>query len=379
MAVRHQHIGKVVDLWYGAGFGERPWAEALRATACLMGGGAAAVLDLNRTSNRIGRIHVCDLDQTVNEYITRMNQINPRIHHSLQLPGPHIVTDYRVLTESALSRNEFYDWIERHHGVRYFAGARIYDEGPRSLLASVEFTRRHGHADHETVELFERVIPHIANAWRISELVQELNGARSIAELLVSHRLCGVIALRIDGSILFMNTAAEGAIAARDGLSVIDGRMRAARAATDRTLQAMIGRVLQGGPREALDHGGVIAVPRPSGRTPFVLRILPCGLGDRYRSDPVPAALIMIADSDQRTVPREATLRALGFTAAETRIAQKLVAGRTLAAVARDVGLSHNTARAHLRSIFRKTQATSQVELVRLLCEFARLDGAKLL
>ena len=93
----------------------------------------------------------------------------------------------------------------------------------------------------------------------------------------------------------------------------------------------------------------------------------------------MPAALIMIADSDQRTVPREATLRALGFTAAETRIAQKLVAGRTLAAVARDVGLSHNTARAHLRSIFRKTQATSQVELVRLLCEFARLDGAKLL
>jgi DNA-binding NarL/FixJ family response regulator len=37
--------------------------------------------------------------------------------------------------------------------------------------------------------------------------------------------------------------------------------------------------------------------------------------------------------------------------------------------------MPHNTARAHLRNIFAKTQSRSQVELVRILCEFARLDG----
>ncbi len=44
------------------------------------------------------------------------------------------------MPEVALGRNEFYDWLERHHGLRYFVGSRIYDDGPRSLLASVEFT-----------------------------------------------------------------------------------------------------------------------------------------------------------------------------------------------------------------------------------------------
>jgi DNA-binding CsgD family transcriptional regulator len=374
MAVKDRRIGKVVDLWYGAGFGERPWAEALHATADLVGGGAAAVLDLNRSSGRIGCIHVYDLDQTVNEYVTRMNRINPRVHHSLARPGPHVVTDYRVLPESALGRNEFYDWIERHHGVRYFVGARIYDDGPRSLLASVEFTRRHGHADDEIVETFERVIPHIANAWRISELTQALNDTRGIAELLVSQRLCGVVGLRADGSVLFMNTAAENAVGRDDGLSLIDGRLHAARAATDRTIQGMIARVLQIGPDKMLDRGGVIAVPRPSGRTPFALRVLPCGPHERHRTDPLPAALIMIANPDQRTVLSAATCHALGLTAAETRIAQRLCAGNTLAEAARDLGILHNTARAHLRSIFEKTQARSQVEMVRILCEFARLD-----
>ena len=56
MAVTDGRVRQVVDLWYGAGFGERPWVEALHATADLIGGGAAAVLDLNRIQ-RTGRPH----------------------------------------------------------------------------------------------------------------------------------------------------------------------------------------------------------------------------------------------------------------------------------------------------------------------------------
>ena len=119
-------IREAVDLWYGAGFGEVEWASALRATAELLGGGAGAVLDLDRRDMRVGRIQVYGLDETVDEYVDRMNQINPRVRASLKRPGPHIITDYRVLPETALNRSEFYDWIERHHGVRYFVGAQAY-------------------------------------------------------------------------------------------------------------------------------------------------------------------------------------------------------------------------------------------------------------
>ena len=244
-------IYEVVNLWYGAGFGEVPWARALRATADLIGGGAAAVIGLNRASARIDRIHVYDLDQTVNEYVARMNQINPRTHYSLKLAGPHVITDYRVLPEVALRRNEFYDWLERHHGLRYFVGARIFDDGPRSLLASVEFSRRHGHPEDDAVETFQRVTPHIANAWRVSGLIEKFNDAKSLIEMLVGQRLCGLVGLRADGTVLFMNSAAEKAIACGDGLAMVDGLLRAARAANDRTLQEIIGRVLRSPPDRA--------------------------------------------------------------------------------------------------------------------------------
>ena len=54
-----------------------------------------------------------------------------------------------------------------------------------------------------------------------------------------------MIGLGADGSVLFMNAAAEEAIRGADGLAVVDGRLRAARAANDRTLQQIIGRVLR--------------------------------------------------------------------------------------------------------------------------------------
>jgi len=286
-----------------------------------------------------------------------------------------LVTDYRVLPEAALRRNEFYDWIERHHGVCYFVGARIFDKGPQSLFASVEFSRRHGHPDDATVTTFKRIIPHIANAWRISDLTQNLNDTVGFASMLIEQRLCGVVGLRGNGSIMFMNAAAEATIASNDGLSVKDGYLYAARAANDRTLQTVIAGVLGPYSEGAPDRGGAVAVPRRSGRTPFALRVMPCIRGSELREGELPAALVLVADPDQRATPSDATLLSLGFSPTETRIAQQLVRGRTLAEVWRDLAMSHNTARAHLRSIFAKTHARSQVELVRILCEFARLDG----
>ena len=369
-------LREAVNFWYRAGFGEVPWASALRATAQVLGGGAAAVLGLDRRNMQVGRIHVYQLDTTVNEYVARMNQINPRVRASLKRPGPHIINDYRVLPENALDRSEFYDWIERHHGVRYFVGARIADDGPHSLLASVEFTRKHGHPEDSVTKIFQRILPHIANAWRVSGLIEKLDDAKGLIEMLAGQRLCGLVGLRADGSVLFMNAAAGDVMRAGDGLAVTDSFLRAARAANDRTLQEVIARVLRAEPDAPPDAGGAIAVARPSGRTPFVLRVMPSAAGEGSRAGELPAALVLIANPDGRAAPSEATLRSLGFSPSEARIAQRLAQGHTLADAARDLGIAHNTARAHLRSIFAKTQARSQVELVRMLCELARLNGA---
>ncbi|MCB1715947.1 MAG: helix-turn-helix transcriptional regulator, partial [Candidatus Competibacteraceae bacterium] len=54
------------------------------------------------------------------------------------------------------------------------------------------------------------------------------------------------------------------------------------------------------------------------------------------------------------------------LTPAQTRLTTLIVAGHTLAHAARELKVSENTVRSHLKQIFQKTETHSQMELVHL-------------
>jgi len=58
-----------------------------------------------------------------------------------------------------------------------------------------------------------------------------------------------------------------------------------------------------------------------------------------------------------------------GLTEAEAKLAYFLVEGGTLASYALTTSLSRNTVRSYLKSVFSKTGATRQAELIRILGE----------
>ncbi len=106
-----------------------------------------------------------------------------------------------------------------------------------------------------------------------------------------------------------------------------------------------------------------------------MLRVIPCLGVQRAATTRLPAALVLLGDPDRRAAPGLKLLRSLGLTGSEARLAKGLAAGRPLVESARSIGISHNTARAHLRSVFDKLQVRSQVELVRVLCEIERVGS----
>ncbi|UJR86769.1 helix-turn-helix transcriptional regulator [Sandaracinus amylolyticus] len=68
------------------------------------------------------------------------------------------------------------------------------------------------------------------------------------------------------------------------------------------------------------------------------------------------------------SVPDVLTLqRAWGLTRMEARVARRLATGMRLKDVARDLGISQETARTHLKQLFSKTDTNRQVALVALL------------
>ena len=76
------------------------------------------------------------------------------------------------------------------------------------------------------------------------------------------------------------------------------------------------------------------------------------------------AALIVITDLNARPHPKDSLVReALGLTGAEARLASKLAAGEELRRASDALGISYNTARSYLRSIFDKAQVSCERNL----------------
>ena len=111
-----------------------------------------------------------------------------------------------------------------------------------------------------------------------------------------------------------------------------------------------------------------LRIPRPGGRSPLGLVIRPVRASERGEGQTGPCAAVFISDPDQRDSASQQTLGELfDLTPAESNVAILLARGLSLAEVAETQNISPHTARAQLKSIFGKTGASRQAELVRMV------------
>jgi DNA-binding CsgD family transcriptional regulator len=84
--------------------------------------------------------------------------------------------------------------------------------------------------------------------------------------------------------------------------------------------------------------------------------------------------IVLVTDPEHSPFPKQSLLQvALGLSNSEARIAAALINGASLVQAADRVGVSHETARSHLKNIFAKTGTNRQGELVVLLNRLFRL------
>jgi DNA-binding CsgD family transcriptional regulator len=136
-------------------------------------------------------------------------------------------------------------------------------------------------------------------------------------------------------------------------------------------------RILEDAARPALDVDPLHAphfsagqqVVRPSGKQPFVLQFAPLPPANDFSQGANPLGAIgFVTDSESHARLDVTLLQQLyGITAAESRLAERLCAGDTLAGAALRCGITEATAKTHLARLFERTHTARQAELLRLL------------
>lgn len=197
---------------------------------------------------------------------------------------------------------------------------------------------------------------------RISKTEEMLLQSNTILDLVEF----GIVMFGTDRKVKFSNAAATRILDENDGISCNSNEIRIEALKADERFQALLEAMCDPVVPRGDRLGGMLSIRRRSLLSSYVISLVP--VLETSQFDERIAAVLFISDPRQRQTTAIALLsKTYGFTAAEAELAVSLIHGQSLNAIAERRGVSYNTVKTHLHSVFSKTHTKRQAELTSLL------------
>jgi DNA-binding CsgD family transcriptional regulator len=211
--------------------------------------------------------------------------------------------------------------------------------------------------------------PHIRRAVAISDVLNMQAIKVSTFESALDLLQAGVLFVDRECRIVHANLAARSML--KDGAPILSvrGELRTHLPQTTTALKKAVAVAV-----ETAIGGQGIGVPLPQADgDPAHIHVLPLMSGETrsHLALGASAALFITAKGNGADLPAEAIAAVFDLSPAEIRVLERLIAGRTPAEIADDLGSALPTVRTHLSNIFAKTGTTGQADLIRLAAALA--------
>lgn len=291
-------------------------------------------------------------------------------------PG-RAVTGSMLYPVRDLPKTEFgNDWL-RPQDLFHALGGLVVQDGPWAVKFSCLRSHSAGDYDPEEVRLYQELLPHLARAAYIQRRFAFLQSLSSSSLSVLDTVPAGVILLDARGRVLHANPAAERELRRADPLSTdLVGELRSRGSGpAQSTLRAAIASALDPvrGKKEQL--ASVATLTRRSGEV-LSLQVLPlckeksATIASAYNGHLAACALVIDTGggSPNSSVSPQILNHLYGLTPAESRVATLIAKGKSVPQAADELGVSRNTLKTQLKSVFAKTGARRQGELIRLWC-----------
>ncbi|MBB3950924.1 helix-turn-helix transcriptional regulator [Aureimonas jatrophae] len=288
---------------------------------------------------------------------------NPYLNRpELREPG-RIITEADCRGPLAVGERELVaDWQEAqgfHHVIAQFLQDR--DDGTLTFVFWRD--RAAGAASSREQAEFDLLARAVNRAVRAGDRLRQATAELRATTSALDQLDVAVITLGPDGRVRGTNGAADALLAARDGLVARWGRLEAAHAQDQGSFERFVADALAARVRPGSDDP-TIRLRRVGGRPPWRLSAVAVQRGLPTFNLDRGVAVVLTLRTDAGPQGAQALARTFDLTPAETRLALLLVQPLSLAEAASQLGIRHETARSHLKSLFNKTGTHGQTELV---------------
>ncbi|KHK89798.1 helix-turn-helix transcriptional regulator [Novosphingobium malaysiense] len=236
----------------------------------------------------------------------------------------------------------------------------------------LQFTRssssveKYGRYTEDDLRFAKRVSPHFGRAL---DLKRKLGNAMITSDYQASALdNLGVAGFLItpDRIVHSLNELAETLVGEKDGLKLINNRLVATDKSDDVRFQKMLNEALCPSQRRLHEFGLTFAREGCRHGLGVVVKSRP--YRSLINSDEDYCALVFVRKPESLSLADlELIQQMFDFTPAEARIAIHLARGQPLDEIEQLINIRHNTARAHLRSIYQKAEVSSMAQLIHLL------------
>jgi DNA-binding CsgD family transcriptional regulator len=347
------------DAAYAAARGVGDWESLLGQLVAALPGTKAAIESKRSVAEGASGLIASGYDPAIIEkyasYYSRINPWAPYVER-MALFAPE--TSDAVFPSSLFRHHEFYTgFIEPAGDAESATFVKLFHGSECHVFISLHYGTSIAETYNRIVpEFLAKLSPHLRNAVAISI---DLNAARrptSVITGLVHQFQAAAFLLDGSGKVLEANERADELLAQGTVVALVEGgQLRIANTVAEARLKrALATDEAAAGPRAA-------AAPSAWRFLEFPYRVSDPRLG--WLPADAKWVIALFGSSHVSTLAAVKT-EEFGLTRQETRVAMSLVDGLTVKEIAETFGISNDTVRKHLKSIFRKTKTHRQVELL---------------
>lgn len=361
---------ELVDLIYAAAGDPELWPKVLERIAAVVRGTAGSIHHQDVASQESNFSSLWNFDpQIVVPYVAYYGARNPHMTTRPQLIRTGAVNTTQMLCpDEVYLRSEYWQDYLRHYDAFPAMAATLRAEGANSSNLTIFQRPNAAPCGEEERKFLLVLVPHLQRAFQLHTRIQGLERKGNAASEALDHLSHAVVLLDSKGRVMLANRAATALFAAEKALKLTPRGLVAVMPTESRQLNALIQGAIATGLGKGLSAGGAMAISRDGFRRPLQILVTPLRTKAIYLGKDVPVVAIFITDPESKPVSDPAVLaRLYGLTRAEARLAELLAGGVSLGDAADELGVAQSTVRTQLKSIFAKTSANRQSELVRLM------------
>jgi DNA-binding CsgD family transcriptional regulator/PAS domain-containing protein len=360
-----QSFSKLIGCIYQGALEETPWQTFMSELRELMGAHITTLVLIPPSQDANGvMLNIGGNIEGIDSYNSKHYALDPFI----DLPVGEVISLREFLAPDKLDKSEFYKTTLKPAGIDDILGADL--EVANELSVRVRVSRFKGSKPfgNEQKALMKVLLPHLERALLMHARLNKVESELALYAGAMEQLSVGTVILDENGNVINCNAMAKQLIDAKDGLLNSKGTLHLANREQTSELQKLVSSVLETQRKGESGFVEAMRATRPSGLSDLGLVIRPVPTTEFSEGKSVPSVAIFISDPEQTSeTPVQVITRLFGVTPAEASLAMLLVNGLTLDEAAKSQGVSRNTTRTHLRSIFAKTGVSRQTMLVRLI------------